>query len=127
MKPLNLKTVLEQYDAPTELLGSSEIDRKSLQEALKGLLSRLQILFWVAASIIVIVFIVELVAAILNWRDTTVLTGIGGATGLTIAGAGEAIRRITREMTQVSMIVLLAGELDREALAPIVHTLVEKL
>jgi hypothetical protein len=127
VKPLNLKTVLEQYDAPTELLGSSEIDRKSLQEALKGLLSRLQILFWVAASIIVIVFIVELVAAILNWRDTTVLTGIGGATGLTIAGAGEAIRRITREMTQVSMIVLLAGELDREALAPIVHTLVEKL
>jgi hypothetical protein len=124
-----LSNILRQHYIPDEALGGEGRvkNKEALHQELSRLLAHLRAMFWAAAAMIVVVFIVELAIGVMHLDSVAVLAGVTGAMGLTIAGAIEAMRRVAREMAQANLLVILSAELDSEALAPIVNALVRKL
>jgi hypothetical protein len=124
-----LNDILRHHYIPGETLGGEGRirDPDALRRELKKLLTHLRAMFWVAAAMIVAVFVVELAVGVTHLESPAILAGVAGAMGLTVAGAIEAMRRVAREMAQVNLLVILSAELDSEALAPIVNALVGKL
>lgn len=124
-----LLAVLKQYWVPADVLGQQGgiHQPEMLRGDLERLLAHLRAMLWGAVVIIAVVFVVEIVVGLMHLQSPEVLAGVAGAMGLTGTGAIEAIRRIAREMAQVNLLVVLASQLDGEALAHVVNALVIKL
>jgi hypothetical protein len=115
------------YAGPAGLLGGQPIDRELLRASLKSLVKHFRMVMWLATGMVLLLYLVGLGLA-LNYIDRPkILVGIGGAMGLTFAGAIETVRRIGREMAQTNLLVALSGELDADALKPIITALARKL
>jgi hypothetical protein len=125
----SLDDVLQDHVVPPSALGGEGTirDPGALRAELKNLLAHLRAMFWTAAAMIAVVFVVELVVGATHLDSPTVLSGVAGAVGLTAAGAIGAMQRVAREMAQVNLMVILCGELDGDALASTVNALLGKL
>jgi hypothetical protein len=122
-----LLDTLRPFYRPPEVLGGEPIDRSALRAALLRLAADLRVLFWVRAAMIGTVFLIELVLAVIFFRSPIVLGGIAAGFGLTVAGALTAMQALSREMAEVNLLVLLAGEVDAASIEGIVTALIRKL
>ena len=122
-----LKDVLSNFTTPAGTGGSRRIDRDALRLALQGSLRHYRTMMWVALAMTLVLFVAELAIGLVYLEKPPVLAGTGGAMGLTIAGAIGVVRSIARELAQVGLVAALAGELDHEALKPIINALAKKL
>jgi hypothetical protein len=122
-----LRTVLSGFMTPAGTGGSRGIDRDALRLALQGLLRHHRTMMWVALAMTLVLFVAEFVIGLIYVEKPSVLAATGGAMGLTIAGSIGVVRTIARELAQVGLVVALAGELDREALKPVINALARKL
>ena len=103
------------------------VDGLMLLRQIRGF-ADLRILFWIKAAMIGAVFLIEISARRHLFQVTPiVLSGITAAFGLTVAGAITAMQGLSREMAEVNLLVLLAGEVDVTSLEGIVAALVTKL
>jgi hypothetical protein len=123
----NLKGVLSSFMTPAGTGGSRGIDRDALRLALQRLLQQYQRMMWIALVMTLVLFVGQFVIGLIYIERPSVLAGIGTAMGLTIAGSIGVMRTIARELAQVGLVAALAGELDREALKPIINALAKKL
>jgi hypothetical protein len=123
----HLKKLLLAYAGPAGLLGGQPIDRELLRASLESLVKHFRMMMWLATGMVLLVYLVELGLALKYIDRPKILAGIGGAMGLTIAGAIETVRRIGREMAHTNLLVALSGELDADALKPIITALARKL
>jgi hypothetical protein len=122
-----LRNVLKEFAGPTGTLGGADTNRKALQNALDGLIRNSRAMLWIAVAMATLLFLAELVVALVKIDDAKIVAGMAGAMGLTGAGAIEAVRRISREMAQTHLLILLSGTLDAEALKPVITALARKL
>lgn len=122
-----LRRVLDEFVAPPGALGSSPIDRPALRTALAGVTRHLQLMLWIALGMTVLVFLVELGIVFAFIPDQSVLVGVGGAMGLTVAGSIETVRRIARDLAHTNFLIVMAGELDTDALKPVIEALARKI
>lgn len=122
-----LRTILKKYYVPPEVFGTSRVNRDSLRAELAELTNHLRSLSWLTAAMICIVFIVEVAIAIIYFEQPAVLTGIAAAMGLTVAGAIEGMRRLSRETARTNIVISLVSELDSDKIAAIVNALVKNL
>ena len=88
---------------------------------------RLWFLTCVTVAMIVAIFVVEIAVAILYLHEPAVLAGVGGAVGLTIAGAIDRMTRVARELGQTTLLISLSGRLVPEQMEKVVSVLVEQL
>jgi hypothetical protein len=123
----NLRDILRKYSVPPQVLGTRTVDRDALRAELTRLQVHLRAMAWIAAAMIAIVFIVEIVIAAVYVQSPGVLAGVAGAMGVTIAGAIEAMRRLVRETAQVNLVVIFASELSSDQLVDIINMLAGKL
>jgi hypothetical protein len=122
-----LKKLLLAHAGPVGLLGGGPVDRERLLGSLRDLGRHYRSMMWLASGMVLLTFLVELGLVLKYVNQPKALAGIAGGMGLTVAGAIETIRRIGREMVHTNLLVVLAGELDVDALKPIITTLVRKL
>jgi hypothetical protein len=62
------------------------------------------------------------------WVDTPAsAAALFGATGVTVGGAIEYMRRLGRDIAQTNLLVILCGELDDTSVATVTNALVGKL
>ncbi len=122
-----LSETLRPFYRPPDAMGGEPIDRTALRAALLRLTADLRRLSWARAAMICIVFIIEIMVGAVYLRSPEVLVAIASAFGLTAAGGIKAMENVGRYMAEANLLVLLAGELDAEALGHIVDALVAKL
>ena len=95
----------------------SGVDGLMLLRQIRGF-ADLRILFWIKAAMIGAVFLIEISARRHLFQVTPiVLSGITAAFGLTVAGAITAMQGLSREMAEVNLLVLLAGEVGARTTA----------
>jgi hypothetical protein len=122
-----LLDVMRRFMTPAGTGGSRGIDRDALRLELQGLLRHYRAMMWVALVMTLVLFVAELAVGLIFVEKPSILAGIAGAMGLTIAGSIGGVRVIARELAQIGLVAALAGELDREALKPIINALAKKL
>jgi hypothetical protein len=121
-----LGDILVRY-APNRIGQGDNFDAEGLKLSLTQLLRDLRWIYAANASMIGLVFVIEVIIAIVYIKEPAVLTGIGVAIGATIAGGIERMSRLAREMAQTSLLVILSERLSQERVEKIVETLVERL
>ena len=124
---MRLLTVLRRHSVPLDALGGRRtMDREALRRDLARLQSHLRTLLWSAATMVAIVFVLEVSVAWAHVQNPTVLGGIAAAIGMTVGGAITGMRAIAREMAEVGLIVALAGELTAEQMSQVVGVLARR-
>src|SRR5690349_7982975 len=101
-KMSRLSDVLVRY-TPNRIGAGDNFDAEGLKQALTVVLSDLRRVYAAVAVMIAVVFVVEVVIAVMYVHEPKVLIGIAGAVGLTIAGGIDRMSRLAREMAQTNL------------------------
>jgi hypothetical protein len=117
---------LRPFHQPADLMGAEPIDRAALRTALAELEARLGRLYWIRVAMIGAIFLVEIAIALAYHDDASVLAGVAGALGITVAGAVKAMADVSSDMAETGLVLILAGQLDAETMSHIVRTLVSR-
>jgi hypothetical protein len=120
-----LTRILSKYSVNPLGLGSS-FDAKQLHTELDATIRTQRRMYWVAAAMITVVFIAELAVAALNVGNPVVLTGVATAVGVTIWGAVDRMSRLSREMAETSLLIILSEGLSGEALERVIQQLLTR-
>ena len=121
------KSILQENFTPSAVLGTGKVNREALRASLTASLFHMRAIFWIAVAMAMAIFGVELYVSLQNLKDLTTLKSLGAAMGLTMGGANIVVRQIAKEMTQMSLLLALVGELDEKALSAVVGSLMKKL
>jgi hypothetical protein len=120
-----LAEILSKYSVNPVGLGPS-FEAKQLHAELATAFKNQHRMYWIVAAMIAVVFFVELVIAALNVGQPAVLTGVATAVGVTIWGAVDRMSRLSREMAETSLLIILSEGLSQEALERIVQQLLTR-
>ena len=128
MPSLSLHSVLERHVVPAEVLASDKtIEVEALRADLSDLRNRLMQFFWIAAGMIVIVFALGIFLILRSLDSPGVVAALTAAMGVSVGGAVGYMRRLSRDLAQINLILILAHSLNAEHIADIVRLLAAKL
>jgi hypothetical protein len=119
-----LHEVLTRF-APNLIGLGDNFDPKGLRRALDGLLTNLRRMYWITATMVGVVFCIEISVAVMFSQNPAVLVGLAAAIGVTIWGAVDRMGRLAQEMAKTNLVVILADRLTSEMLERIVQSLVD--
>lgn len=120
-----LVSVLSRHFGGPRKLGDASSD--ALIADMRDLADDLNRTWWVRASMIIGVFIIELILFVIYHENATVVAGLFAAAGLTIGGAVSAMQTVTQEMARVRMLISVLPSLTPETLEELARKLIEKL
>ena len=121
------KGILKDNYTPGDALGVGQVNREALRASLAASLGHTRAVFWIAVAMAMAIFAIEFYVSLHHLDDPSALKNLGAAMGLTMAGAIVGVQQIAKEMTQMSLLLALASELDDKALAAAVRSLMKKL
>jgi hypothetical protein len=121
-----LYEVLTEH-APNRLGLGDDFDPIGFRQDLGGVIVDLRRMYWMTAMMIVVVFCVEIAVGLFYREDPTILAAIAAAVGVTVWGAVDRMGRLTREMAQTNLTVILSERLAPEMVERIVQSLLDGL
>jgi hypothetical protein len=113
--------------APNRIGLGDNFDPMGLQRALNALGLSLRRMYWLTATMVGLVFAVEITVALFYLHEPSVLMGLAAAIGVTIWGAVDRMGRLAHEMAETNLLVILGDKLTPEMLGRIVQALVDGL
>lgn len=123
-----LRSVLERHVVPAEVLASDKTgEAEGLRADLAGLRGRLNLLFGVAAGMVVIVFLLGIALVLRSLDSPGTVAALAAAMGVSVGGAIGYMRRLGRDLAQIDLVLILARNLNPASTADIVRLLAAKL
>jgi hypothetical protein len=124
----NLKSIFKEYYVPPDVLGSGKrLRADELRVQLATHNRHLTALFWLAAAMIIAVFVIGIVIVVYFLNSPQVTTSVFGAMGVSVGGAITFMLRLAQELAWTRLTIILCGQLQNDRIAEIITVLVNKL
>lgn len=127
---VKLESILVEFAENPLVLGNEDPQEPNVIK-LKSNLDLLRVknnqYFGVLAGMVIVCFVASLVFLILYNNNTTLLTAIYGATGISIGWSVRMMHKIWREKNQTDILYSLIDNLDNQTLQSVASILVRSL
>jgi hypothetical protein len=123
----NLKKVLSQYYVPETVLGSERIEMDSLQKDLNTLKNQVNLHFWISVIMIAVIFIIGILVLLIYIKKPSHVAAFFSAMGVSVSGLIEYMRRASKEIAQINLVIILSLSLNEANMASVIQTLLKKL